>query len=341
MSQRRLSGLDLGEGCALPEHPDQTAELQAIVAGQAIHRRAEDFLHLPWPDLDGVVGGIAPGDVWFLGGYSGMGKTTFLMSALDLWYGMGKRVFYAGLESTPNILRTIWACYRLGLSPGDVLSGALVGREDWELTRARLIAEIKAQTKDGVAEQIYFSSEKFVNEERLAFLCEQAVALASDVMIIDHVDHLEGTGNLYESSVRSMKVLLSLAQDNGIRVLAATQFNNEMIKGSKVGMHQAPAPTAVYQGGHKRQIASGMLGIYRPFKFDITTEELKAFKDGKLDSSLVVEPNVMAVTVMKHRLYGNRQGKQVFLRVDRGRVVDMHERDMHKTVDDDGFRIAQ
>lgn len=327
MSQRRISGMDLQEDGALPVHPDQTAEEQAREADKALRRKAEDFLHLPWSGLDVLVGGIAPGDVWFVGGYSGNGKTTLLMSALDLWFEMGKRVFYAGLESTANILRTIWACYRLGLVPGDVLSGALVHREDWPLTRERLIAEIRAQTQNAIGEQIYFSSEKFVNEERLAFLCEQAVALSSDVMIIDHVDHLEGSGNLYESSVRSMKVLLSLAQEHGIRVIAATQFNNEMIKGSRVGMHQAPAPTAVYQGGHKRQIASGMLGIYRPFRFDITVDELKAFKDGKIDSSLVVEPNVMAVSVMKHRLYGNRQGKQAFLNVEKGKVTDLLERD--------------
>jgi hypothetical protein len=158
----------------------------------------------------------------------------------------------------------------------------------------------------------------------------EAAALESDVLIIDHVDHLEGSGKgLYEQSVYSMKTLLSVAQDYGLRVLAATQFNNEMIRGNRSGMHQAPQPGAVYMGGHKRQIATGMLGLYRPLKLNGVDEEtLKAFNKGHGEPKDVCEPNTMAVSVMKHRLFGNREGQKCFLRVERGKVTDMPESEL-------------
>ncbi len=317
------------------KHPYDEAFDQVGEAEREISTAAEKFLHFPWPALDAVVGGIGPGQVWLPGGYSGHGKTTFLMSAVDAWFDAGKQVFFMGLESQPGVLRTQWACLRLGLDAGDVLSGALAGRDDWEFTRRRLREEM-GNRRDGV----YFSPEKFVNAERLQVACEMAADMEADVVIIDHVDHLEGTGGLYEASVQSMRTLLSLAQELGLKVLAATQFNNEMLKGSRVGMHQAPSPTAVYMGGHKRQIASGMLGIYKPLRFDITPEQIQDFRDGKIDSSQVVEPGVMALSVMKHRLYGQREGKRVFLKVERGKVTDLPERDLYRTVDDDGMRAA-
>lgn len=310
----------------VPEDPDgeanEEAWEQAQDAGHSVVRLPTKFLHLPWPSLDHVVGGIAPGEVWFVGAYSGHGKTTFLMSALDAWHEQGKSVYYMGLESKPSVLRTQWACLRLGINAGEVLSGAMQTNAEWKFTRAQLVEELRKQTTGKVPSQVYFSPEKFVDQSRLQSAIAHARELKSDVLIIDHVDHLEGEGNLYNASVQVMRSLLSFAQDFGVKVLAATQFNNEMIRGNRLGMYLPPTPLAVYQGSHKRQIASGMLGLYRPLKFDITTDEMKRFQRGQLEPQKVVEPNAMAVSVMKHRLFGNREGRRIVLGVEKGRVVE-------------------
>lgn len=295
---------------------------QAKDTAHSVNRMPNRFLHLPWAVLDGLIGGIAPGEVWFVGAYSGHGKTTFLMSALDAWFEQGKGVYYMGLESKASVLRTQWACLRLGLNAGDVLSGALHKNANWPFVRVQILEELRKQTERGIPSQIYFSPEKFVNESRLHDAVAHAKELKSDVLIIDHVDHLEGRGNLYNASVQVMRSLLSFAQDYGIKVLAATQFNNEMIRGNRLGMYMPPSPLAVYQGSHKRQIASGMMGLYRPLKPGITADEMKKFQRGLLDPQHVVEPNAMAVSVMKHRLFGNREGKRVLLGVVKGRVVE-------------------
>jgi hypothetical protein len=327
----RLSALSLGDPDEdLPLEPRYEAVGQASEALHDIKRDRSDFLHLPFKSLDAVVGGIGKGEVWFVGAYSGHGKTTFLTSALDEWYIGGQSVYFMGLESKPKVLRTHWACKRLGLDAGDVLTGAASLRSDWDFQRQRLAAEIKSQCEGERGEQIYFSPRQFVDPKGLRAAGIEAHELGSDILIIDHVDHLSGTGGgLYEQSVQVMKTLLSVAQEFELRVLAATQFNNEMIRGNRSGMHQAPQPGAVYMGGHKRQIATGMLGLYRPLKLSGVDEEtLKAFNKGHGEPKDVCEPNTMAVSVMKHRLYGDREGKRVFLRVEKGKVMDMPESDM-------------
>lgn len=306
-------------------HPYNEGADQVVEAGEEIDRNAHQFLHFPWPDLDSLVGGIAPGNVWFVGAYSGHGKTTFLTSALDAWYEQGKKIYYMGLESRPYILRTHWACKRLGLDAGEVLSGGLNGRMDGKAIRESIKTELRNQLKGGAVPPVYFSSETFVDSAKLIRAGKQAADMGADVFIIDHIDHIRGAGNGgYDKSVSAVHTVLEMAQEYGLRVLAATQFNNEMIRGNRLGMHQSPSATAVYMGNHKRHVAAGMLGLYKPLKFDgLDPDILKAFAKGEAEPQQVVEPNVMAVSVMKHRLFGNREGKRTFLGVEHGKVVHL------------------
>ncbi len=100
------------------ERAARVAASQTKSAIRLLDRTAADFMRMPWVALDSIVGGMAAGDIWFLGGFSGDGKTTALTSAVDCWYEGGKRIYYLGLESRPNILKTHWACKRLGLDAG-------------------------------------------------------------------------------------------------------------------------------------------------------------------------------------------------------------------------------
>jgi KaiC/GvpD/RAD55 family RecA-like ATPase len=305
--------------------PLREAESQAQEAKENLDRDPQEFLRFPWSDLDELTGRIGPGEIWFVGAYSGHGKTTFLMSALNAWFEQGRGVYYMGLESRPYVLRTQWACQRLGLNAGDVLTGKLQGSAEGEFTRRRILAEINAQMRDCGDERVYFSPKQYVDAAGLRSAAMQANALGSQVLIIDHVDHLTADGSgLYDQSVRSMKTLLEVTQEFGLIVLAATQFNNEMIRGNRLGMYTAPSATAVYMGNHKRHIATGMLGLYRPLKFrGLAPADIKKFAKGDMEPHRILEPNVMAVSLMKHRLYGNREGKRVFLKVHNGRVVDL------------------
>lgn len=302
--------------------------MQTRKAIALLDRTDADFLRMPWGDLDAVVSGMSEGDIWFVGGFSGDGKTTAFTSALDSWYEAGKRIYYLGLESRPNVLKTHWACKRIGIDAGEVLSGDALRWSDWPERKAELVSMIRSFDDGQTAAQVHFSPTEFIDAEALGRAMKDAKEFGADILMLDHIDHIEGdNGSAYEVSRKVCITLLRLAQEFGIRCLVATQFNNEAIKGNRAGRYLPPQPGHVFMGSHKRQIASGMLGLYRPLKQGLDPETMKDFQRGALEPQDVCEPNTMGVVCMKHRLYGGREGKRVFLGVQRGKVVQLPNRD--------------
>lgn len=307
---------------------DAIARNQTRKAIKLLDRTEDDFLRMPWSSLDQVVSGMSAGDIWFIGGFSGDGKTTALTSAVDCWYEAGKRIYYLGLESRPNVLKTHWACKRLGIDAGEVLSGKALRWADWQERKAELVGMIRSLDEGQTAAQVHFSPTEFMDAQALEEAMRNAREFGADVLILDHIDHIEGSrGSPYEVSREVCMTLLREAQASGIRCLVATQFNNEAIKGNRAGRYLPPQPGHVFMGGHKRQIASGMLGLYRPLKQGLDVDTMRNFQRGLLEPQDVCEPQTMGVVCMKHRLFGNHEGKRVFLGVQRGKVMELPERD--------------
>jgi KaiC/GvpD/RAD55 family RecA-like ATPase len=315
------------------------ASLQTRNAIKLLDRTESDFLQMPWKAVDAAVSGIAEGDIWFIGGFSGDGKTTALTSAVDRWYEQGKRIYYLGLESRPKILLTHWACKRVGIDAGEVLSGLALRWHDWKERKAELTAMIRSLEEGGTEAQVHFSPTEFVDGHVLAETFHHAKEYGADLLVIDHIDHIDGDrGSPFEVSREVCSVLMREAQSKGIRCLVATQFNNEALKGNKLGRYLPPQPNYVYMGGHKRQIASGMLGLYRPLKHNLEPEVMREFQRGMLEPKDVCEPHTMGCVVMKHRLFGGREGNRIYLGLERGKVIDLPEHDQPNT---HGIRTAR
>lgn len=310
------------------ERAATVAARQTKAAIDLINRTRDDFLWMPWPALDEIVAGISEGDIWFVGGFSGDGKTTAMTSALDCWYEAGKRIYYLGLESRPKVLLTHWACKRMNIDAGLVLAGKAVDWMNWPQVKQELAAMVHSLNEGPTAAQVHFSPVHFVDGDALRQAIKNAKEFGADVLMIDHIDHIEGDkGSPYEVSRDVCMTLMRGAQESGLRCLVATQFNNDAVRHDRIGRYLPPQPSHVFMGSHKRQIASGMLGLYRPLKHGLTPDDYRLFQRGLLEPKDVCEPETMAVVCMKHRLRGNQEGRRAFLRVERGRVVNMPERD--------------
>lgn len=309
------------------------AVAQTDEATDALFLERDAWLRLPWPSLDDVVGGIGGGNVWFVGGFSGNGKTTFLMNLTAELLLQDRVVYYLGTETRANELRTRLACQRVGCYAGDVLSGASREWDNWPFVRARLLEDIQLQRSLGANNRFFVCPVQRVSAAELVASFDDAHIQGADLLIIDHIDHMEHGGGKtgFEDSRMLAHLVLDLAQSTEIPVLAATQFNNEGARGDRLGQYQPPQPHHVYMGGHKRQIAWGMLGLYRPLKDGLTKDEIKDARAGKLEPSQFLEPNCMAISVMKHRHYGAREGARVRLEFDKGRLKDIPERDQYVT----------
>lgn len=302
---------------------------QTLAARDMLMLPTSAYLHLPWPSADALVGGIAPGDVWFVAGFSGNGKTTWLMNLVNEYLLAGKTVYYLGLETKPAVLRAHLICLRMGLYPGDILSGAAKHWTNWDTIRPELVKGLETQRRLGERDRFLINGVKHVDAPALRMASQDAALDKADVVVIDHVDHLrhDGGRSPHEESLRAVHLILEMAQDKGLRMLVATQCNNEAVKGDRLGQYQPPQPHHVYMGSHKRMIATGMIGLYRPLSPNAMKDDIADVRAGKKDVRTILEPNTMGVAIMKHRYYGNREGMRTMLGIQHGRLSDLPPRD--------------
>jgi len=316
-----------------PAHDARRAQMDDARAKLAL--RGADFLHFPWPDLDHLVKGIAPGKMWFLAGYSGVaGKTTFLTSLTLDWVESGTVVYYLPLETPASDIWLMLACMRLGYRFGHVKSGVLQAAPDWARIESRIDAQIGLwQEDEGFG--LYVHPADRADESVIGEAAREAGMLNADVLILDHVDHLRGdvARGDYGMSVDVTRSLDKVRKDDpALRLFIATQLNNEAVKGDPLAKVLPPLESHIKMGAHKREVADGMLGLYRPLRQGTTRDDLKAVRNRERDAMTLVEPGQMGLEIMKHRDLGDMLGRQCVLGVTaQGRVCHLPERDRYAT----------
>ncbi len=329
------------DGEALELHPDVRASDQIIAAVQHIDRDPDSLLRWPWPALDELTGPMGGGEVWFTAAFSGGGKTTFVVSAIEAWRQAGKRVYVMPLELTAPRFRTYLACMTTGTPPGDALSGQLRADSSRGAEREFLKEAVYAQSQPAFAEHVRISEQRSINVKGLEQGLKEAKAFGADVVIVDHIDHIAGgdRSNLYVDSTAVNDAALAMAQDNDLLLWFTSQLNMEIVKGrdhlAKFGppmQHHLMFPTA------KIKNATGIIGLFRPLRArrsDETDKEfaaaLKAARSGQEDAPAALARGVVGVTAMKLRNYGQNDGQKVLLGFERGRVVSLAERDRYTT----------
>jgi hypothetical protein len=321
-----------------PETDHTVRDPQLVAADQvgdalaAMDRPLDSYVHFPFRDVDQLVGAIPPGDVGFIAAFSGLGKTTFIASAIEGWIAAGKRVYCLPLESVPHAFRTHLACKKLGLNAGDVLTGQYprANPDRWPMIRKEIKCELARQYEGDMADRLYVSPTRRMDTEALAKGAKHAAEWGADIFVIDHIDHITGEGkNLHADTTKIVDQTLDLTLEYGLATFSTTQLNHEGLRGSdRLGMYQCPQPHHLYMGGKKRHIASWMIGLFRPLKFDgVDKATLAAARTGKLEAWKVLEPNCMGVGLMKSRHYGERVSQRAYLTVENGAVKDMNEAD--------------
>lgn len=306
---------------------------QATEARVELFRPESDYLPLPFRSLHALVGGIGPGQVALVGAYTGTGITALLMSAVKRWLMDNRAVVYFGLETRPPILRTHLAALRLGLDPGEVLSGAAKAWSNWLEVRGELLADIERQRALGPGNQLLINDVPALDADGLEKALHDAALDGVDVVVIDHIDQLAlaGVSNAYLASRIVAQRLLDAVHDYRLRALVATQLNHDAVRGDRLAPYRPPRPEHIYGGGHKLHMATFAIGLYRPMNPAATAEQLQAVMQGAAEPGTIVEPHTMGIVVMKHRFRGVSIGRCTKLRVERGAVADIQERDLHGT----------
>ncbi len=308
--------------------PIAVAQEQTADAMLAIDRDLDEYAHLPFDALDTLVGPIPPGDVGFVCGFSGQGKTTLISSVVQRIVDRGQCAYVVPLESEPKVFRTHLACKALRLHAGKLLTGiykAEMSPENWSALRARIRAEIVRQGTSEMVERLFVSPTRRMDVHTLEQNARHARDVGADFFIIDHIDHIaggNGTSPVAES-VRVIDRVLDLTQEYGLATICTSQLNNEGVKSDPLGQYQCPRPHHVYMGGKKRQNSAWMTGIFRTLRLSgVDREEVAAVRSGVGQAWKLLEPNCMAVALMKSRHFGEREGHRTYLAVNDGIVTD-------------------
>ena len=311
--------------------PSLTAVEQASGAEAAVDRPLREYLHIPFPDIDKLIGGIPPGDVGFLAGFMGGGKTLFVTSAIERWLKNGKKVYCLPLESEPLTFRTNLACKSLGLHAGKVLTGEYKRSLEWDAWKAMresIVAELRRQYADGMGSRLFVSPTARMDTNALKKAARHAAKLGADVFIIDHIDHVTAQGKSgHAESVSVVDTTLDVTREYGLHTIATSQLNFDGIRGGdKLAKYQFPQMQHLYMGGKKGQIAAWVGGLNRPLQFSgLDKDTMTQARNGTIEAWKVLQPNCMGFGVMKSRHFGEHEGKRTYLGVENGCVTDLDE----------------
>jgi hypothetical protein len=317
-------------------HPSVLAQNQIIGALSHIDRHPSTLVRWPYRDLDGLTGPMGEGEVWFVCAFSGGGKTTFIASTIEAWRLAGRKVFVMPLELQPNRFRTYLACMELGIYPGDALSGELRSDPTRNAEREALKAAIVTQGHTSYTDQVMISEQRAINVRGLEKGMMEAKAFGADIVIVDHIDHIEGDskGGLFSASKQVNDAALRMGQDNGLLCVFTSQLNMEIAKKDALAKYSPPQVQHVLFPTPKLTVATGMIGLYRPLRAPVPDETpddyARAIRDaraGITDANSALEKGVMGVVAMKLRNYGQREGVRIKLAVEHGRVLYLPERD--------------
>jgi KaiC/GvpD/RAD55 family RecA-like ATPase len=314
-------------------HPLSVLADQVGGAQHDVSLDAELYGHFPWPSLDAVVSGLPPGAIWFVAGFSGNGKTTFLTSLCYEWVMQGVGVYYLGLESPGEDIRLRFACHEVGAHFGEIKTGQMAARGDTD-TEKQVRAALQRQVENRNRFPLFVAGDAFLSTRTLIDACEEAqMQCHASVVVIDHIDHIRApeSRGAWDESVQVCHAILEIAKRTGLRFLIATQTNLKAFGRDPLAIYRAPQGDDVKMGNHKREIAHGMLGLYRPIRDDVTKDEIKAVREDRAEARTILEPHTMGVVCMKHRYLGAHEGRRIKLHVERGRVVEPRPTDLHSS----------
>lgn len=317
---------------ALPSIEELNHE-QFVAAVNRLHEDTRKYPRYPWSKLAEIAGPMCPEDLIIVAARTGGGKSLFLQNLFDALIVSGRCGMYVGLEQSPEILRTKWACLRTGHSPRYILAPRDHERESPEWVRAWTEVQDELRRIHGskqFKESAFFSNARKINARGLEAWTTWAVDRGAEFVIIDHVDrvqHGEGKNSFHEMS-ETIRMAKELAAEFKIVMLLASQVGRPgdgLQAFMPVGLHDLRG------GGTKEEESDSVLGVYRPLRPGTTEKKLKLVRQGLAKLDEVIEHGMMGVEVLKHRLDGEARGQRVKLAVYHGQVSDLPEKDQYGT----------
>jgi KaiC/GvpD/RAD55 family RecA-like ATPase len=332
--------------------PITDAPLPDVSGEQFTRARTEIFtppavvVEFPYASLHREVDRLTSGQLVFVMANTGQGKTTFLLDVQDRWAEAGVKIDYLGTEQEPFELITKWACLRVDVHPGVAISKSWDAHPQGAEWQERVRQEIH-RIEQLYGEQVKFSPDKFITLAKIEQAAKRAHERGGHVLFVDHIDRVDiGPKAEVGDLTQLVRRLKELGRDYKLLMVVASQMNREARKMDRLGAYRAPQLHQMQGSAAKEHEADVALGLWRPLRQQLPGETAKEFaatmaaaKAGHIQVSDVTERNTMAVVLLKHRIFGERDGNRCKLHVRHGRLSDIPERDRHSTTYDGVRRV--
>lgn len=317
----------------------------------------------PLPALHRLAGRLAPGRVIVVTGATGNGKTTLLLETARTLALAGHGLAYLGTEQPPHELWRTMACALEGVPSGVGITDAwddlgpadldAIRRVRWALdgsrapaldTPADLRAAVEHTETDLMAKlgpRLNILADPMPTPGRVRAACRRAVEDGHRLVVLDHLGRMLGDdadAQEYGARKAATSALVEIAKDEGVCLLVGVQQNRRERGGDHLGPYQPPKLVGLEGGGFIEQEAWACLGVWRPLREAGPGEDVKALHEarraaraGEIEPREVLEPDTMAVVLLKHRgpPVGVRVGDRVRLRVRHGRITELDPQDAH------------
>jgi len=302
--------------------PLALAESQHV---EAVQLSRIDYSTLPnvcdFPTLHATVGPFLPGDLWVVGARPGNGKTTLLLNLFDVLMERGFPTIYLTTEIKAAQMRRVWAAMRLGYPTRDVLENA------WHRlpagAREAIDESIKWQCLNadiGLFVDLPYLNSKTVGDALKAY------AIRDRYVIVDHINRWLPRDNAQKTAemTQAVQAFKAVAMEHNLNPIIAAQVNRPQGERSPLADFQPPPISALKQTGSLEEEASVILMLHRARKADATPAMVKEVALGQREVKDLLEPDVMCVSVGKHRVRGGEAtGRIVRFRIQTGgRLTD-------------------
>jgi len=300
------------------------------------HMPVEALVRWPWRAVNELAGPLVPSRLTYIAAFPGGGKTSFLMHCLQYWLAEGKRVCFLPLESPVGEVYARLACLETGVSADEALSMRLAQRAaDGDLEAQRQREALEAAYRGMRERRDLLERLQIIPLPTLTLAgFQKAVAVAhateADLLVVDHVDHLEGDleeQGRYRSDIELSNALqsaaLQAAKELNIPVVLATQLNSSRAGGDRLAHYKPPATDWLFNKGKKEQMAANILGLSRLLSPAASSEWLAEVRAGTRPIDDVAMKQTMGVTGMKLRYGGALKEKTALLRYTADGITDI------------------
>jgi replicative DNA helicase len=287
-------------------------------------------LQLPWPAAHAILSYMVPGQLIVLTAQTASGKTTFLHNLIDAYVRSETvKIAFLGLEQSPEEHVQKIAALRVNVDPAIAAENSWLDHHNGEAMYDAVREETLGMQAPEFVDRCRLLPQRYIGTQELEWAALEAEEFGANVLIVDHIHHIShgNNANAFAGFSALVQQCKRIAEEKELVMLVAAQINRESTRGDALARYRAPKLNHIQGGGTIEQVANKVLGLWRPLRNDLTAEDFKALKAEKCDIKSMLEPNTMAMQCLKNRERGNLEGARAYLRVERGKVSEIPEKD--------------